>query len=93
MKTILCIFALGILAIAQFTEAKALSSDDRIAQLEAKVELLTRRVEILENDLNQTVQARCPYHWVTGDTIGLQGEARNWLFPVIEGCRHNDIRL
>jgi hypothetical protein len=66
---------------------------DRVAELERKVELLSRRIEILEHDLDQSVRVRCNYRWVDGAQLGLQGDARFWLFPVVDGCPHSDIRL
>ena len=92
------IFALlsAVLIFSYSSFGSSLGTDlarDSVAELERKVELLSRRIDQLENDLDQAVKVRCNYRWVDGAQLGLQGEASHWLFPVVDGCPHSDIRL
>ena len=91
------VFTIAVLSLVLGLPGHAFASEknteERIALLEAQLRLLAQKVEILEHDLDQALKVQCSYRWVEGERLGLQGEARHWLLPVVDGCFHSDIRL
>jgi hypothetical protein len=92
MRGWITVFAVVSLQVVS-ASASEKNLEERIALLEAQLSLLTQKVDLLEHDLDQALKVQCSYRWVEGERLGLQGEARRWLLPVVEGCFHSDIRL
>ena len=83
-------------AVFVFNSSQAWSGDtqtQRIIELERRIDALTVRLDQLELDLSSSVRSSCSYRWVDGAELGLSGDARHWLFPVVDGCAHSDFRL
>ena len=69
---------LGVSLASGRISASTIGTDlarDRVVELEARVEALTRRLDQLEYEYDRTLRTQCAYRWVRGDELGLQGDA------------------